>query len=149
MSLPPGASLAQYTIRAPISAVGMGEVYRARDARLGRDVAVEILPADVCANAERLRRFDQEARAPALNHTNIPVVYDIGTDDGTPYVVAEFLEGVPFSATVAWAPPLRKPRQAVYAVIVADPNGIVHRDLKSAAGNCDCIGDHLLRRPRL
>ena len=72
----------------------MGEVYRARDERLGRDVAVKVLPADFSRDAERLRRFEQEARAAGmLNHPNLLVVYDVGSHEGAPYIVSELLEG--------------------------------------------------------
>jgi eukaryotic-like serine/threonine-protein kinase len=72
----------------------MGEVYRARDTRLGREVAVKVLPAAFSADADRLRRFEQEARAAsALNHPNILAIFDVGTHDGAPYVVSELLEG--------------------------------------------------------
>ena len=72
----------------------MGEVYRARDTRLDREVAIKLLPAEVSSDGDRLSRFEQEARATsALNHPNILTVYDIGTHDGSPYIVAELLEG--------------------------------------------------------
>src|SRR6266540_3112564 len=96
MSLPSGARLGPYEILAPIGAGGMGEVYRARDPRLGREVAIKVLPASFSQDADRLRRFEQEAKAAGvLNHLNITAVYDIGTDrsDGAPYVVQELLEG--------------------------------------------------------
>src|SRR6202163_3969502 len=94
MSLTPGSRLGPYEILAPIGAGGMGEVYRARDPRLGRDVAVKVLPASVSGNPDRLRRFEQEARAAgALNHPNVLAVHDVGTCDGTFYVVSELLDG--------------------------------------------------------
>jgi len=96
MPLIPGSRLGPYEILAPIGAGDMGEVYRARDPRLGRDVAVKVLPASFSADADRLRRFEQEARpAGVLNHPNITAVHDIGanTSDGAPYVVQELLEG--------------------------------------------------------
>src|SRR6478609_5747744 len=96
MSISPGVRLGPYEILAPIGAGGMGEVYRARDPRLGRDVAIKVLPASFSADADRLRRFEQEAQAAgALNHPNITAVYDIGEDaeTGSPYVVQELLEG--------------------------------------------------------
>src|SRR5882757_6219435 len=94
MSLAPGTKLGPYEILGPIGAGGMGEVYRARDERLSRDVAVKVLPASFAGDADRLLRFEQEARAAGqLNHPNILIVYDIGTHAGAPYVVAELLEG--------------------------------------------------------
>jgi len=81
MALPPGSRLGPYEIVAPLGAGGMGEVYKARDPRLGRDVAVKVLPASLSADGDRLRRFEQEARAAGvLNHPNITAVYDIGTN---------------------------------------------------------------------
>jgi serine/threonine protein kinase/Tol biopolymer transport system component len=94
MSLAPGTKLGTYEIVAQIGAGGMGEVYRARDSKLGRDVAVKILPASLSKDPERLRRFEQEARAAGqLNHPNILTVHDFGMHDGAPYVVSELLEG--------------------------------------------------------
>src|SRR6266446_5534175 len=94
MPLVAGSRLGPYEIIAPIGAGGMGEVYRARDARLGRDVAIKVLPAAYSADPDRLRRFEQEARAAAaLNHPNIVAIHDIGSRDGSPYVVQELLEG--------------------------------------------------------
>src|SRR4026208_154979 len=94
MALPVGRRLGPYEIVAPLGAGGMGEVYKARDPRLGRDVAIKVLPASVSADPERLRRFEQEARAAAaLNHPNILAVHDIGQHDGAPYIVSELLEG--------------------------------------------------------
>src|SRR5258708_2755275 len=90
----PGTQLGPYEILAPLGAGGRGEVYRARDARLNRDVAVKVLPASFAENPDRLRRFEQEARATGmLNHPNILAVYDVGTHDGAPYLVTELLEG--------------------------------------------------------
>ncbi len=94
MALTPGTRLGPYEIIAPLGAGGMGEVYRARDPRLGREVAIKVLPASFCADLDRLRRFEQEARAAsALNHPSILAVYDIGTHEGAPYLVTELLEG--------------------------------------------------------
>src|SRR5712691_2533949 len=87
-------TIAQYSVISKIGEGGMGEVYRARDTKLGRDVAIKVLPAAFSADAERLRRFEQEAQAAgALNHPNILSVYDVGTHDGAPYLVTELLEG--------------------------------------------------------
>src|SRR5512137_1972974 len=100
MALAAGVRLGPYEILDLVGAGGMGEVYRARDPRLGRDVAVKVLPAEVGADPERLRRFEQEARAvAALNHPNILTVFDVGTHVAaeattpTPYVVMELLQG--------------------------------------------------------
>src|SRR4029077_3556723 len=94
MSLAAGTKLGPYEIVASLGAGGMGEVYRARDPRLGRDVAIKVLPAYFCQDSDRLRRFEQEARAAGgPKHPNILAVYDIGTNDGAPYLVTELLEG--------------------------------------------------------
>src|SRR5215475_7667319 len=94
MPVASGTKLGPYEIVALAGAGGMGEVYRARDKRLGRDVAIKVLPAAVSANEDRLRRFEQEARAAsALNHPNILTILDVGESNGSPYVVSEFLEG--------------------------------------------------------
>src|SRR5215469_9765345 len=94
MGLPSGTKLGPYEILAPLGAGGMGEVYRARDTRLDRSVAVKILPARLSADPEARQRFDREARAiSALNHPNICTLYDVGHKDGVDYLVMEFLEG--------------------------------------------------------
>ena len=114
MPLAPGSRLGPYEILAPIGAGGMGEVYRAKDPRLGRDVAIKVLPAKLSQDADRLKRFEQEARAAGvLNHPNITAVYDIGTDTststsggegaGAPYVVQELLEGETLRAALSGA----------------------------------------------
>jgi eukaryotic-like serine/threonine-protein kinase len=136
MPLAPGTTLGPYTVVGPLGAGGMGEVYRARDARLQRDVAVKVLPASFVADGERLRRFEQEARATGqLNHPNIVQVYDIGTHGGAPYVVEELLEGDTLRARLAVGPlPARKAidcaRQIALGLAAAHQKGIVHRDLK-------------------
>src|SRR5499433_674616 len=128
--------LGPYEIIAPIGAGGMGEVYRARDTRLGRDVAIKVLPASFSDDAERLHRFQQEAcAAGALNHPNILSIYDTGAHDGSPYVVSELLEGQSLrqrmSGTIV---PQRKAidyaLQIVHGLAAAHEKGIVHRDLK-------------------
>ena len=102
LTLATGTRLGPYEIIAPLGAGGMGEVYRARDTRLGREVAVKVLPAAISTDPDRLRRFEQEARAAGvLNHPNITAVYDIGTHDGAPYVVQELLEGETLRAVPA------------------------------------------------
>jgi len=136
MALANGTSLGPYQILAPIGAGGMGEVYRARDGRLGRDVAVKILPAALAGDAERLHRFENEARAAArLNHPNILQIYDVGRHDGHPYLVTELLEGGTLRERMASAP--LGPRRAIefgiavaLGLAAAHDEGIVHRDLK-------------------
>jgi eukaryotic-like serine/threonine-protein kinase len=94
MSLASGTRLGPYEVTAFISAGGMGEVYRARDTRIGRDVAVKVLPAGFSQDPDRLARFEHEARAAGqLNHPNIVTLFDVGRHDGTPYIVSELLEG--------------------------------------------------------
>src|SRR5215468_8365177 len=94
MTMAPGARLGPYEITAPVGAGGMGEVYRARDTRLGRDVAVKVLPSSFSDDEQRLQRFEQEAcAAGALNHPNILAIHDVGKHNGSPYVVSELLEG--------------------------------------------------------
>ncbi len=136
MTLAVGSKLGPYEILGPIGAGGMGEVYRARDPRLGREVAVKILPASFSADPDRLRRFEQEARAAGvLNHPNITAVYDIGSADGAPYVVQELLEGESLRSVLAGSK--LSPRKAVdyslqiaHGLAAAHEKGIVHRDLK-------------------
>src|SRR5438105_187152 len=136
MPLTPGDRLGPYKIVAPIGAGGMGEVYRARDARLARDVAIKILPAAPTDRADRLRRFEEEARAAGqLNHPNIVTVYDAGTHDGLPYIVSELLEGETLrSRLVDGALSLHQAvdfaRQIADGLAAAHDKGIVHRDLK-------------------
>jgi len=128
--------LAHYTIISKIGAGGMGEVYRAHDARLDRKVAIKVLPAKLSNDHDRLQRFEQEARATsALNHPNILTVYDIGTHNGSPYIVAELLEGEELRDRLdAGQLPLRKAvdyaQQIVRGLSAAHEKGIVHRDLK-------------------
>src|SRR5205085_5716183 len=137
MTLSSGSRLGPYEILAPLGAGGMGEVYRARDPRLGRDVAIKILPASFSADAERLRRFEQEARAAGiLNHPNITAVFDIGESaDGAPYVVQELLEGETLRHELMGGK--LSPRKAIdhavqiaHGLAAAHEKGIVHRDLK-------------------
>ena len=136
MNLTTGTRLGPYEIVAPLGAGGMGEVYRAHDSRLGRQVAVKVLPASFAADQERLRRFEQEARATgALNHPNILGVYDIGTYEGAPYVVSELLDGDTLRARIGNTPlPHRKAidyaTQIAKGLAAAHDKGIVHRDLK-------------------
>ena len=90
----PGSRLGPYEIVAPIGAGGMGEVWRARDERLGRDVAIKVLRAELARDPERVKRFEKEARATGtLNHPNILAIHDVGVREGSPYLVEELLEG--------------------------------------------------------
>src|SRR5216117_3847355 len=136
MTLVPGSRLGPYEILGQIGTGGMGEVWRAKDPRLGRDVAIKVLPASFSADADRLRRFEQEARAAGvLNHPNITAVYDIGTHEDAPYVVQELLEGETLRAAMAGAKlPPRKAidyaLQIAHGLAAAHEKGIVHRDLK-------------------
>ena len=132
----PGVRLGPYEIVAPLGAGGMGEVYRARDTRLGREVAIKVLPAEVAGDAERVKRFEQEARATAaLSHPNILALFDVGAHEGRPYLVAELLDGCTLAEriragelTVAKAVELGT--QIAHGLAAAHERGIVHRDLK-------------------
>ena len=137
MALTAGTRLGPYEVVEPLGAGGMGEVYRARDPRLGREVAIKVLPADVAADRERLARFAQEARAvAALNHPHILTVHDVGTaEDGAPYVVTELLEGetlreVLGRRTPTWRQVVGWGVQVAHGLGAAHQKGIVHRDLK-------------------
>jgi serine/threonine protein kinase/Tol biopolymer transport system component len=136
MALTPGTKLGPYEIVSAIGAGGMGEVYRARDTRLDREVAIKVLPAALTTDPDRLRRFEQEARTiAALSHPNILGIHDIGEHDGAPFLVSELLEGQTLREKLeAGALPVR--RAIEYALGVAQglaaahEKGIVHRDLK-------------------
>src|ERR1700674_5177417 len=136
MALTPGTKLGPYEIVSPVGAGGMGEVYRARDARLNREVAVKVLPAGFARDPERLRRFQQEAQAiAALNHPNILAIHDFGEHEGSPYIVTEFLEGETLRERMRpGALPARKAteygEQVARGLAAAHEKGIVHRDLK-------------------
>src|SRR5437868_8587740 len=136
MGLHPGTKLGNYEIVAPLGAGGMGEVYRARDLSLQREVAVKVLPASFSRDADRLLRFTQEAQATAaLNHPNILSVYQIGQEDGAPYIVSELLEGQSLRDLLrTGALPARKAveygAQIARGLAAAHGRGIVHRDLK-------------------
>jgi len=136
MALSPGTKLGPYEIVAPLGAGGMGEVYRAKDTRLERAVAVKILSETFAKDADRLRRFELEARTvAALNHPNILGIHDIGTYEGAPYLVSELLEGETLREKLE-AGPLGVRRTTEYALGIArglaaaQEKGIVHRDLK-------------------
>jgi serine/threonine protein kinase len=136
MSLTAGQKLGQYEIVAPLGAGGMGEVYRARDPQLGREVAIKLLPSNFSRDADRLRRFEQEARAAAaLNHPNILSVYQMSSHDGTPYLVSELLDGSTLrDQLLRGQVPIRKAMdyaiQTARGLAAAHDKGIVHRDLK-------------------
>ncbi len=131
-----GTKIGPYEILSPLGAGGMGEVYRARDSRLGRDVAIKVLPPALARDADRLRRFETEARAvAALNHPNILAIHDIGTHDGAPYLVSECLDGKSLRIELSGgALPLR--RTVEYGIEIAQglaaahDKGVIHRDLK-------------------
>jgi serine/threonine-protein kinase len=132
----PGTRLGPYEIVALLGAGGMGEVYRARDTRLGRDVAIKVLPAEFAADAERLKRFEREAKATAaLSHPNILDVHDVGTFEGVPYLVEELLEGESLKDRIGrGSVPVREAVgiavQVAHGLAVAHGKSIVHRDLK-------------------
>lgn len=136
MTLPAGMKLGPYEILAPIGAGGMGEVYRAKDSRLGREVAIKILPESFAREADRLRRFEQEARSvAALNHPNILAVFDVGQENGAPFLVSELLEGESLRAVLERGVLLQRKTieygvQIAHGLAAAHDKGIVHRDLK-------------------
>ncbi|MGC1448402.1 MAG: protein kinase [Candidatus Sulfotelmatobacter sp.] len=136
MALTSGTKLGPYEIQSQLGAGGMGEVYRARDSRLDRIVAIKVLPSSFSSDADRLRRFEQEARSvAALNHPNILAVHDVGTFEGTPYLVCELLEGETLRERMRGG--ILSPRKAIELAIqiaqglaAAHEKGIIHRDLK-------------------
>jgi Tol biopolymer transport system component len=136
VTLTSGTKLGEYEIKSMLGSGGMGEVYRARDARLGRDVAIKVLPSLFSADSERLRRFEQEARAAAaLNHPNILAVHQMGTYEGAPYLVSELLEGETLREQMKRRPPSARKAidygvQIARGLAAAHDKGIVHRDLK-------------------
>ncbi len=136
MTLAAGTKLGPYDIESLLGAGGMGEVYRARDARLNRTVAIKVLPTSYSADGDRLQRFALEARAAAaLNHPNILSIFDIGEEQGAPYIVSELLEGTTLRELVRDGPmPVRKAidcaLQTARGLAAAHEKGIVHRDLK-------------------
>jgi serine/threonine protein kinase/Tol biopolymer transport system component len=136
VTLAAGSRLGPYEILGQIGAGGMGEVYRAKDPRLSREVAIKVLPSTFSADADRLRRFEQEAKAAGvLNHPNITAVYDIGAVDGAPYVVQELLEGETLRAALAGGRLAQRKAidyatQVAHGLAAAHEKGIVHRDLK-------------------
>src|SRR5499426_726350 len=136
MPLAPATRLGTYEVLSPLGAGGMGEVYRARDTRLGREVAIKILPPAVSADPDRLARFEREARsASALNHPNIVTIYEIGVADSVSYISMELVQGTTLRDLLAGGP-LPTKRLLALSVQIADglarahDAGIVHRDLK-------------------
>jgi len=138
MALISGTKLGPYEIQSPLGAGGMGEIYRARDTRLDRTVAIKVLPAFFSADRERLRRFEQEARAAAaLNHPNICSIYDIGEHNGQSFIVMELLTGQTLRERIAGGPIaidelLKLAMEVSDALDAAHAEGIVHRDIKPA-----------------
>jgi Tol biopolymer transport system component len=136
MRLPPGTTLDIYEIVAPLGAGGMGEVYRARDPGLKREVAIKVLPSSVSQDTERLRRFEQEAQATAaLNHPNILAIHRFGVFEGAAYLVSELLEGSTLRQVIERSTvPVRKTIdigvQIAHGLAAAHEKGIIHRDLK-------------------
>src|SRR5438105_664746 len=135
MAVAIGSRLGPYEIIPNLGAGGMGEVYRARDPRIGRDVAIKVLPAALANDTDRLRRFEQEARATGtLNHPNLLVIFDFGSHDQNPFIVSELLEGATLRDVLTDKLPMRKVLD--YAVQIANglaaahEKGVVHRDLK-------------------
>src|SRR5260370_14711463 len=137
MPLANGTRIGPYEITGFIGAGGMGEVFRARDTRLNRDVAVKLLPASFTTDEDRLRRFKLEAQsASALNHPNILTVYDIGADDQSPYLVTELLEGESLSSRlkrgkIGGNRAVNYGKQIAAGLSPADPTDISHRDIKA------------------
>src|SRR6516164_2325153 len=138
MALPSGTRLGPYEVQSLLGAGGMGEVYRARDLRLGRDVAIKVLPSGYATNPVALERFEREARAvSALTHPNICTLFDIGIQEAARFIVMEFLDGqtlkdvigsrpLPFSSVLEWG------TQIASALEAAHERGIIHRDIKPA-----------------
>src|SRR5216684_2054111 len=136
MAIASGTKIGPYEVLAPLGAGGMGEVYRAKDTRLGRDVAIKILPKDMSADPERKQRFQREAKTiSSLNHPNICTLHDIGSQDGLDYLVMECVEGETLAKRLEKGPlpleeVLKYGAQIADALDKAHRAGIVHRDLK-------------------
>ena len=136
MALTSGTRLGPYEILASLGAGGMGEVYRARDMRLGREVAVKILPTHLSSNPDLKQRFEREARAiSSLNHPNICHLYDVGSQDGIDFIIMEYLEGEDLADRLSTGPlPLQQALkigvEIADALDKAHHQGIIHRDLK-------------------
>src|SRR6516162_11571114 len=136
MALAPGTELGPYVIQSPLGAGGMGEVYRAKDTRLGRDVAIKILPKEMSADATRKQRFEREAKTiSGLNHPNICTLHDVGSLNDVDYLVMEYMEGETLAKRLEKGPlpleqVLKYGAQIADALDRAHRAGIVHRDLK-------------------
>jgi serine/threonine protein kinase len=135
MSLRPGTTLGPYVIDRPLGAGGMGEVYRARDPRLGREVAIKVLPDQLVDNGDFIRRFEREARAvAALNHPHICQIYDVAlpgrAGSAGSYLVLEYVDGAPLCGPMTTADALPLAIQVAEALEAAHRRGILHRDLK-------------------
>jgi len=136
MRLPSGTQIGPYEIQSLLGSGGMGEVYRARDTRLNRSVAIKILPEELCSDLQRLSRFEQEARsASALNHQNIITIYDIGKHNSSPFIAMELVEGktlrqILASGRVPVKSLLNIAAQLFEGLACAHEAGIIHRDLK-------------------
>src|SRR5215467_2078035 len=150
MPVTSGTKLGPYEIQSPLGAGGMGEVYRARDVRLGRNVAVKVLPEHLCSDPNLKSRFEREARAvSALSHPHICHLYDVGSQDGIDFLVMEYLEGetldrrllkgaLPLKQSLEWG------MQICEAMEKAHRAGIVHRDLKPGSIMLTASGAKLL-----
>jgi eukaryotic-like serine/threonine-protein kinase len=138
MTLTTGTKLGPYEIQAALGAGGMGEVYRARDTRLERSVAIKVLPSELSANVDRKQRFEREARTiSSLNHPNICALYDVGSQDGLEFLVLEYVEGETLEKRLASGPLpteilLRHGLEIADALEKAHRTGVIHRDLKPA-----------------
>src|SRR6185369_17972184 len=136
MNLPPETALGRYKIISLIGSGGMGEVYLAQDTTLGRKVALKVLPPDVAANQDRMRRFKQEATSAAsLNHPNIAHIYEIGQSDGLNFIAMEYVEGTTLRDKIHrehehLSKLLRTLQHVAEGLAKAHDAGIVHRDLK-------------------
>jgi serine/threonine protein kinase len=136
VTIPSGTKLGRYEIRSKIGAGGMGEVFRARDDKLNRDVALKVLPPDLAAHADRMRRFVQEAQAAAaLNHPNVAHIYEIGEAEGVHFIAMEFIDGQTLRELIhhkqiQLKKTLRYLQHVAEGLAKAHAVGIVHRDLK-------------------
>jgi serine/threonine protein kinase len=149
MSLSASARLGPYEIMAPLGAGGMGEVYRARDSRLGREVAIKVLPEHLSRDLDALRRFEREARAvAALSHPNIVAIFDVGTERGVSYLVAELLEGETLRTrlrrgAMSWREAADVGTALADGLAAAHSKGVIHRDLKPE--NVFLTSDHRVK----